>query len=393
MPSASSPTSSHAQDLTHQLLTLNEAILAISSDLSLAETLHHIVAAAAELAGADYAALGVPDETGEFLAEFVTVGLSAEAEARISHRPRGHGILGLLLHDQQSLRLKNLQEHPRSIGFPEHHPSMTSFLGVPVLYKGKVLGDLYLTNKRGAEEFTEQDQRVIEHLALHAAVAIANAQLYEKVQQLSVLEERQRIGMDLHDGVIQSIYAVGLNLEYVNSLLAAGEKDGVNERVRAAIEALNSTIRDIRAYIQDLRPRRFNGNDLVVGLQQLLAEFKANTLMVVEFRADPTANRALTAGGRLGLFHIAQEALSNAARHSRATRVEVRLQEREGDIELSLKDNGQGFDPDHIERRVGHGLLNMRDRALAIGGHWALHSQPGEGTEIRVSVPKRTLTP
>jgi signal transduction histidine kinase len=382
--------STHAAEaLDKQLLALNAAVLAISSDLSLAETLRHIVVAAAELVDAEYGALGVPDEVGELLVEFITTGLSAEAEARISHRPRGHGLLGVILHEHQSLRLRDLRDHPRSAGFPEHHPLMSSFLGVPILYKGKALGNLYLTNKRGADEFSEQDQRLIEQLAANAAVAIANARLHEKVQQLRVVEERQRIGMDLHDGIIQSIYAVGLNLEYVNGLLADGNAQGASERVQAAIEALNATIRDIRSYILDLRPRHFNGEDLVTGLQQLLSEFRANTLMGAEFRADSQADRALTPEGRRVLFHIAQEALSNAARHSRASLVEVRLTASERNVELVLKDNGRGFDMASAERRVGHGLLNMRERAQGLGGTWTIESHPGEGTEVRVSLPKR----
>src|SRR5262245_24235584 len=131
-----------------QLLALREAALAIASDLSLAETLKQIVSAAARLANARYAALGVPDESGEFLAEFVTTGLTAEEEARISHRPHGHGILGVILHEGKSLRLRDLRQHPQSVGFPAHHPSMTSFLGVPITYKDKPRGNLYLTDKQ-----------------------------------------------------------------------------------------------------------------------------------------------------------------------------------------------------------------------------------------------------
>jgi len=379
---------SRPNPVNKQLLALNAAVLAITADLSLTETLKRIVAAAAELVDAQYGALGVPNETGEMLVEFLVTGLSEEAQARISHRPRGHGILGLIMRAGQSLRLRDLSDHPQSVGFPAHHPSMTSFLGVPIRYKGQSLGNLYLTNKRRAEEFTAQDQRLIEQLAAHAAIAIANARLYEKVQQLRVLEERQRIGMDLHDGIIQSIYAVGLNLEYVHGLLAEGEAAGASERVQQAIEALNTTIRDIRAYILDLRPRRFDGDDLIEGLKQLLTEFRANTLMSAEFRAEAGADRALTPEARLVLFHIAQESLSNAARHSRATRVEVSLLERAEAVELLLKDNGRGFDTQSAERRMGHGLPNMQDRVRAIRGELLIESQPGAGTEVRVRMPR-----
>lgn len=370
-------------------MALDMAVLAISADLSLGETLKRIVAAAVTLVDAQYGALGVPDDAGEYLVEFVTTGMSPEAEARIVHRPRGRGLLGLILREGKSLRLADLRGHSASAGFPANHPPMTSFLGVPIRHKGKGLGNLYLTNKRGTAEFTDQDQHLIEQLAAHAAIAIDNARLYEKVQQLRVLEERQRIGMDLHDGVIQSIYAVGLNLELVNNLLVDGEVEVAGERVQGAIDSLNAVIRDIRAYILDLRPRRFEGDDFVAALRQLLIEFRGNTLMSVELRADPVADRALTPEARRALFHIAQEALSNAARHSRATRVEIHLTDHEHDVELVFKDNGQGFEVDQIERRVGHGLVNMRDRVASVGGQCNIESRVGVGTDIRVRVPKR----
>lgn len=382
------PAQNPAENLNRQLSALSEAVMAISADLALTQTFKRIVAAAAQLVNARYAALGVPDETGEFLAEFVTEGLTLAEEAQMGRPPRGQGVLGISLHEGKSLRLRNLRQHPRAVGFPPHHPVMTSFLGVPILYKDKRLGHLYLTDKRGAEEFTPEDQNIIELLAAHAGLAIENARLYERVQQLIVVEERQRIGMDLHDGVIQSIYAVGLTLEYINHQAAEGDYSGIGEKLQSVIEALNATIRDIRTYILDLRPRRFDGNNLVSGLKQLLAEFKANTLMAVELKADPEAEAALELEARLALFHIAQEALSNAARHSRASRMEVRLLSTAAEVTLVLRDNGCGFQAEQVERRMGHGLMNMHDRALAIGGVLTFNSLPGRGTEVGITVPK-----
>lgn len=373
--------------LARQLMALREAALAISANLSLADTLKHIVSAAADLADASYAALGVPDETGEYLAEFVTTGLSAEAEARIGHRPRGHGILGVILQEAQSLRLRDLHEHPRSVGFPPNHPPMTSFLGVPITHKGQRLGNLYLTDKRTASEFSADDQHLIELLAAHAGVAIENARLYARLQHLSVVEERQRIGMDLHDGIIQSIYAVGLSLELVQAQVEEGDSLAAQAQLTGARDALNATIRDIRNYILDLRPRRFRGDNLITGLEQLLAEFKANTLIAVTFMAQAQTDARLSPEARLGLFHIAQEALSNALKHSRASRVDVRLEDAGDNVVLSVCDNGQGFAGVDVEQRMGHGLVNMRDRAGSLGGSFSISLAPGGGTEVRVTVP------
>jgi len=389
---ANDPPSPTSAAVARQLLALREAALAISANLSLAETLKHIVVAAADLVDAQYAALGVPDESGEYLAEFITTGMSAEAEARIGHRPQGHGILGIILREGQSLRLANLHEHPRSVGFPPNHPPMTSFLGVPIENKGQRLGNLYLTDKRSADEFSAADQELTEQLAAHAGIAIANAQLYTRVQQLSVIEERQRIGMDLHDGVIQSIYAVGLTLEYVRAQLADGEVAQAEDRLAGAIDSLNATIRDIRTYILDLRPRRFQGDNLITALERLLSEFKANTLIAVKFSADAQADQYLSQEARLALFHIAQEALSNAAKHSRASGMEVQLINAAETIALSLADNGRGFEPSQVEQRMGHGLINMRDRAHTLGGQLSVRPAPGGGTEVRVTVPKPPRT-
>jgi signal transduction histidine kinase len=410
-----------AEAENRQLLALREATLAISSNLSLSETLQRIVIAAARLVNARYAALGVPDDTGEMLVEFITTGMTDEEEARISHRPRGHGILGVILHEGKSLRLTNLREHPKSAGFPANHPPMTSFLGVPIIQNSKQVGNLYLTDKRDSDEFTEEDQGIIELLASNASVALRNANLYqsalqyskeleernrelaavtientrlsEQITKLAVVEERQRIGMDLHDGIIQSIYGVGLMLEYINAELADGTVKGNVPRLKQAIDSLNAIIRDIRAYILDLRPRQFEGDNLIAGLQRLLIEFKANTLIDVTLIGEPEADAALTSEARLALFHIAQEALSNAAKHSHATHIDIRLVVEDQDVVLAVEDNGRGFDPGRAEQRMGHGLNNMRDRTSVMGGQFGVGSDRDTGTEVKVKLPLKLLHP
>jgi len=379
-----------APDPTNRkLLALDAAVLAISGDLSLADTLARIVKTAADLADAQYAALGVPNDTGEFLAEFITTGIDEADAVRISHRPRGHGILGLVLRDGQTLRLRDLRDHTHSVGFPANHPAMSSFLGVPIARKGRRLGNLYLTNKRSDDEFSAEDQLIIELLAAHAGVAIENARLYEAVQTLSVVEERQRIGMDLHDGVIQSIYAVGLTLEYVKAQLGDGDVSGAADRLDTALDALNGTIRDIRAYILDLRPPRLENDDLSGALQRLLAEFKANTLMQADLRIELGTLDLIDRSATQVLFHVAQEALSNAAKHSRASRVELRLVKDDRYIHLVIRDNGRGFVLEETAQRFGHGLRNMRDRAAALAGHLSIEGRLGEGTEVKLSFPRK----
>ena len=374
--------------MNSQLHELREAVLAISSDLSLPEVLKRIVVAAATLAHAQYAALGVPDNSGNLLAEFIVHGISDEVRKRIAHPPRGLGVLGVIMNEQKPLRLRAITDHPRSAGFPQGHPPMGSFLGVPVLFKGRCLGNLYITNKLDAEEFSAEDEHLIEWLASHAAIAIEHARLYEEVQRLSIVEERQRIGMDLHDGVIQSIYAVGLQLELIRALIEDGESKQAHDRLGAAIEALNHTIRDIRSYILDLRPHQFLGDDLEVGVRRLAAEFKANSLILTDLEIDSDACRAISPEARLAIFQITQEALANVAKHSRATRVTLRIFSNGKMLNMSLEDNGTGLPDDGGIRRMGHGLSNMAQRARTIGGMLEVSSKQGNGTRIDIHVPK-----
>jgi len=287
------------------------------------------------------------------------------------------------------VRVPEISEHPLSVGFPPGHPPMGSFLGVPILYKGRCLGNLYLTNKIGAEEFTVADENQIEWLASHAAIAIENARLYEEVQRLTVIEERQRIGMDLHDGVIQSIYAVGLQLEFIRALIEDGETMQARDRMSTAIDALNNTIRDIRSYILDLRPHSFQGNDLNEGLRRLAADFKANSLVATELQLSAEANSFLSPESRMALFQITQEALANVAKHARATKVLVRFSPGAEGVVLEIRDNGRGLPPDGAVKRMGHGLTNMVQRAQTIGAEFNVASEPGKGTRIQLRLPRR----
>jgi signal transduction histidine kinase len=183
-----------------RLRDLFEASIALNSELSLDALLEKLVRSAAELIGAQFAALGVIDESGGFLERFVTAGIDAATQEAIGDQPRGRGILGALIRDAQPLRLANLRDDPRSVGFPPNHPPMTTFLGVPVMLRGVAYGNLYLTEKHGGGEFTDEDEEIATLLAAQAAVAIENARLYESAtrwsQQLETLHEVLRSIVD-----------------------------------------------------------------------------------------------------------------------------------------------------------------------------------------------------
>lgn len=185
---------------------LLDAITSVGTDLSLPTVLQRIVDSACSMVSANYGALGVIGED-QHLSEFITAGIEPERYAAIGHLPEGHGILGLLIVDPRPLRLRNLGTHDQSVGFPPNHPDMHSFLGVPVLVRDAVFGNLYLCDKRGADEFTEEDERLAIALAAAAGVAIENARLMQRTEEVAVLEERERIARDLHDKVIQRLFA------------------------------------------------------------------------------------------------------------------------------------------------------------------------------------------
>jgi signal transduction histidine kinase len=373
------------EQLRAQLGAFNDATLTITAELSLDRVLQRIVHLARELVNAHYAALGIPNGRGG-LEQFITSGMSEQEIEQVDHPPRGLGLLGVLMRSTRPMRRRRIGDDPRSAGFCKNHPVMTSFLGVPIISKSTLLGTLYLTDKIGAEEFSEDDEQLIVMLAAHAAIAIENAQLYQQVQRLAVLEERERIGIDLHDGIIQSIYAVGLMLEYSNLLL---DEDAASAKAKLgqAINSLNEVIRDIRNYILDLRPQRFQGKDLAGGLFEMIRAFRANTLMQADLRVDTEGDLGLTQSQASGLFHIAQEALANVAKHSRARWVSVVLSRTDAQVTMTIQDNGRGFERSMIRTYEGHGLRNMDARARLLGGQLSVSSESGQGTMVQVSVP------
>lgn len=548
------------EQLEERLLALHQASLQLVQEISLETLLERIAAVACEQAGARYAAVGVIGPDGE-LQSFIPVGMSEEELTRMVHPPRGLGLIGALMHSQQPIRVADIASDARSVGFPPHHPYMTSFLGVPIRHAGRHIGQIYLTDKIDAPEFTADDQLLIEMLAAYAAVAITNARMYQELIQrdriltrrnenlallnelastlatsadidqildkaltqvldylqievgevylrlensrtlklvlhrghqakslfakeqyrlgegvigkvaknnqpnlislsdtsaadlhpdvllgefhqvaclpingrqgvlgvlcvaschprpldemevqflatigswvgtaienvrlnlqgrrLAVLEERERIGMDLHDGIIQSIYAVGLTLEHAR-LLVKEDPQGMLQRIEQAISDLNSTIRDIRAYILDLRPRQLRNENLMQGIRRLIQEFRANTLLTVNLQGSDEEMAILGEAQAVALFHICQEALANIAKHARARTVNITLWLSAERALMEISDDGLGFDLERMQMTIGHGLSNMHTRARNAGGDVEITSETGNGTTILAWVP------
>ncbi len=550
------------EQLEERLAALHQTSLELVSNLSLDKVLERIVQMAREQVNARYAALGVVDDQGE-LVRFIPVGMEPDEIEKIPHQPHGEGLLGLFHTECCTIRVPEILEDPRSVGFPANHPKMQSFLGVPILQGERHLGQIYLTDKQDYPIFTENDERVIEALAAYAAIAITNARLYENLVQrdsqltqrnqdlglindiaaalsstldlenildqtlshvmdylkveageiylkedgekvlrlalhrgdtaeafwtrnifkigegaiglvaesgkplinlspktdlrylrqsvaragykciaviplmahanvigvmgiatrqsrqmtdrelqlmlaigawagitienarlhlqarrLAILEERERIGMDLHDGIIQSIYGVGLALDYARMELEENP-DQAREKLGQSIEALNKTIRDIRTYILDLRPRQFHSEDLRQGLQRLAEEFQINSGSSATLVTPENGLVDFPAQNATALFHICQEALANVAKHAQAKHADIHLWTTKGRVLLEISDDGQGFDSRGMKSVLGHGLANMQTRARKVGGDVEITSFPGEGTSVLAWVPSK----
>ncbi len=536
--------------------TLAEAGISLTSELSLRAVLQKVVDIARDNIDARYAAMSVLTDDGH-IEQFLSSGISEAERAAIGHIPFGKGLLGVLLLEGATLRLEDIRADPRSVGFPPNHPTMKSLLGVPVIWRGKIIGNLYLTEKKRARSFSERDEELLRLLATQAAVAITNAGLYEsehsrarewealfklsrdvtattdlnelfafvvkragelldadvavlellsrsgenlvavagsgvrgsqesgvralaqheplrqtletrqpmivvdyesqrkqgvgkwplmeeeslisaiavpvlgreqplgvvavgnrtltrfterqaqllqtfanlvavaierqhlfdRLENLARLEERDRIGMDLHDGVIQSIYAVGLHLEDCSDRLPANAQD-VKSDVEQAIDDLNKVIKDIRSYIFDLRPSLSGVHDLPQALAQLVEHFRVNTLATTTLSIDSPLEAPGGEAEAMALFHIAQEALNNVSKHSKATAVSVSLHYEGGALVLEVVDNGIGFDvpASAVTKGAHHGMRNMRDRAKGVGATLEYDSVPGERTTLRMTL-------
>jgi signal transduction histidine kinase len=374
------------EQLQERLIALHKASLELVKDTSLDHLLERIAKLACEQSDARYAALGVLDDDGK-LVKFITVGMTDDEIKRIAHPPVGRGLIGELMNTETPLRVPVIAEHPRSSGFPAYHPNMTSFLGVPIRAASRQLGQIYLTDKIDAAEFTADDEKIIQMLAAYAAAAIQNARLHENTHRLAVLEERERIGMDLHDGIIQSIYGVGLSLESALHSFEEDPKDA-KARIQHSIESLNQAIRDLRGYILDLRPRQMGTEGLLSGLNRLITEFRANTLAKVQISGTDHDLNGLPQAHSMVLFHICQEALANIAKHAKAKQVEISLWSTDERVLMEIHDNGKGFEMEKMSVTIGHGLANMQTRARSVGGDVDISSVISEGTTVLAWVPR-----
>jgi anti-sigma regulatory factor (Ser/Thr protein kinase) len=367
---------------------LIEAGMTLASELSLDAVLLRIVELAVDLTGARYGALGVLTPDGRSIVEFITVGITTEERAALGDPPTGHGLLGALIREARPLRIPDIGADPRSVGFPPNHPPMKSLLGAPITGRGKVFGNIYLTDKQGADAFDDEDERVLVVLATQAAVAVENARLYDETERSGRAPAAPGPGGRGGSGrsstsVIQSLFAVGMHLQ---GLATATDDDNISRNLESAVEDIDHAIRDLRNYIFGLRPGILADRQLDQALKEMATDFAARSGVVTVVEVDGEAASQL-ASRAADVVQIVREALSNVGRHGAATTCRFSVERNAAGLTIEVDDDGQGFDVELT--RSGMGLQNLQERVGSLGGVFADRA-PRRGNDGASHVPVLT---
>jgi signal transduction histidine kinase len=359
-----------------RLAPLISEAASVEGEADLGRVLRTLVAEVMTATGAPYVAMGVIGEH-QVLSDFVYEGISEEHAAHIGHLPTGRGVLGTVIRENQTIILERISDHPDSVGFPANHPPMKGFLGVPVSVGGETFGNLYLTDKDGG--FTDEDVAIVQALGRIAGAAIQTARLQGRLSRVAVIEDRHRIARDLHDSVIQDLFAVGLGLQGLSTRI---EDEAVASTLHDSIDTLDEAVTSLRRYVFELKDAARPSLGIDERIQTLVARmgtvYPTNvTLTIEDFETRDSDDELLL---------IVTEALSNALRHSHAENVEIELVRDGGHQVLRVSDDGIGYTPQE-DGDQGMGVANMRVRALGLGGEMKIDSQdPGTTVEVRIPV-------
>lgn len=371
------------KDMNIVLPTLKDIIAAVvqaAEAQTLEEVLDRINVVAKEMVNARYAALGVPDGKGG-LRFFKTAGMSNDQIDAIPHPPEGHGLIGAIMRDREIIRLEDMTDDPRSSGFPINHPEMRSFLGVPIQVGKQLYGMLYLSDRVDGRPFDEQDEWLVETLAGYAALAIAGVQLSEQKNRVVLLEERERVAMELHDGTIQSLYAVGMQLQLMRL-----SGDLSSDALGAAISDLDMVIEDIRGYILNLKEANYRQQTVLEAMEDIVVRLRARESLDVIVDA-PDERPYFPAPVFEAVCQIARESLSNVLRHAQASSVRLVAEQSSEQFILVIEDDGVGFDMKNQDN--GMGLRNIRQRARICEALLEIDSDQGEGTRVVLRIPMK----
>jgi len=369
------------------LALLNDVAAALAGSMDIAEILKQTLTRVMNYLGEDAGEIFLREEEGDEMVLALHHGEAAEAFWTKDRFSPGEGFIGIVAESGIPLVTTTAQDDHRYLRRAVLEAGFRCIACIPLSAQGRVVGVMGVATRR--ERFMEdRELNLLTSVGKLAGIAVENAHLNRQSRRLAILEERERIGMDLHDGIIQSIYAVGLALEFARMSLDE-DSDMTREKIAQSIEGLNSTIRDIRSYILDLRPRQFRGEDLMEGLKRLIDEYRSNTMSDAVLVGPDDGQIKLLPAHATTLFHICQEALANVAKHAHSQHTSIQLWKAPERVLLEISDDGQGFDLSKMSVTLGHGLSNMHTRARKVGGDVEITSEPGKGTTVLAWVPLR----
>lgn len=373
-----------AREMRDRLLEMAATNEVLARESGLNAVLSQLAARARDVTEADYAAISTFDDR-DVLDRFIYNGIDDALALRLGHPPVGRGLLGELVHADGPIRIDDLAAHPSFTGWPAGHPDMAIFLGVPIRAGGRTIGSLYMTRERGKQPFTPEDEMAGAVLALQAAVSLSAALARERSGRVILLEERERIAHDLHDGTIQTLYALGLRFD---SAARVATSSPVKQTLEDGVASINELIADLRQYITMLEAETpANEPDLMRDLPFVVRQTVVAGIDTVVNIAVP-ALQEFSARDAEDLLYFTREALSNAVRHGKPTKVAVDFRQTGEVTALTIQDNGSGFD--QLQARHGFGTVTMESRAERLGGSLTILGIPGMGTTVRLTIPRRS---
>ncbi|HEY7294903.1 MAG TPA: GAF domain-containing sensor histidine kinase, partial [Dehalococcoidia bacterium] len=374
------------EESLRQTRALQRLTSAVAGSLDLQETLEHALNAAAQLFGADRAAIYMQSAATQQMNPVAAHGLSAEYLNAVRERYEGPTAVAPPELPSDYRYIADATTDPRMGPLREaaQHEGFRSMLFVSLQYRGQPRGVFVLYHDE-VRTYSETEIGLAKTFGEQAAIAIEHARLFEESRRLAVVDERNRLARELHDSVTQSLFSISLITRALPNLMDR-EPERARERVERLAELSSGALAEMRSLIFELRPAALEQEGLVAAITKFAAAFESREGIKIAVRV--ARERRLPLDQEEALFRIAQEALNNVAKHAQATNVSISLDYDDGCTTLTVRDNGVGFDPaKQPAGRRGFGMTSMRERATLAGATLEVRSAPGAGTEVCVTLP------